>query len=442
MKIKTTILLFVLFFTFQNINAQAWSSVGTGLINGTTGNVNALAEYEGDLYVAGQFGSAGSNVALSIAKWDGVNWSSVNIGLTNGSSIASVNALQVYKNELYVGGSFITAGGNLAMSIAKWNGSNWSSVGSVSSLGIVNMEINAMTVHNGELYVGGAISNMFGQQIGVIKWNGNNWSKVSLGIGGGTVNALCSYNGTLYAGGNFPLIGGLVSGIAKWNGSSWTSVGSGINPPVYALKVYNNELYAGTSIAALSTNALKKWNGSSWSSVASGILGEVRTMHVANNELYVGGSFFSFTGSPGNNIAKWNGSSWSAIGAGLDGAVYAITDYKNELYAGGVFLTSATTNNVNFIARWNNLVGVEEEQIQDKINVFPNPSNGIINIESKNDIIECVKVYSVLGELVYSSEKNNIQNMSVDMSDFKNGMYLINITTNNGITDKRVIIAK
>ena len=77
---------------------------------------------------------AGGIVASNIAKWDGTDWSALGSGIRGGISIRmpdpSVYALAVLGEDLYVGGGFIFAGDVPVWSIAKWNGSVWSSVGS------------------------------------------------------------------------------------------------------------------------------------------------------------------------------------------------------------------------------------------------------------------------------------------------------------------------
>ena len=74
-------------------------------------------------------------------------------------------------NEIYVGGEFSQTGANLTIpSIAKWNGSDWFSLGS-PSFGF-SSSINAMTFDsNGNLYVGISSSAIF-------KWNGQNWNLI------------------------------------------------------------------------------------------------------------------------------------------------------------------------------------------------------------------------------------------------------------------------
>ena len=57
--------------------------------------------------------------ASHIAKWDGANWSALGSGMNR-----TVYALAVDgAGDLYAGGDFTTAGGVSANYIAKWNGS-------------------------------------------------------------------------------------------------------------------------------------------------------------------------------------------------------------------------------------------------------------------------------------------------------------------------------
>jgi hypothetical protein len=118
-----------------------------------------------------------------------------------------VAALTVFNDgggpALYAGGSFTTAGGVAAISIAKWNGSSWSALGNG-----MNGSVAALTAFND---------------------------------GGGPA---------LYAGGAFTAAGLVAANrIAKWNGSSWSALGSGVSDEVYALSAFDDgggaALYAG-----------------------------------------------------------------------------------------------------------------------------------------------------------------------------------------------------
>jgi len=67
------------------------------------------------------------------------------------------------------------------------------------------------------------------------------------------------------------------------------------------------------------------------------------------------------------------------------------------------------------------------------ISVYPNPTSGILVIES--DTLEKVAIYSMSGVLLETTDKNEI-----DLSHYAKGIYLIKITTDKGIALKKVIL--
>ncbi len=206
-------------------NSGTWNSVGTGSGNGMNNWVEALAVYNGELYVGGGFTLAGGVSANFIARWNGTSWNSVGTGSGNGVN-DYVHELAVYNGELYVGGEFTSAGGVSANFIARWNGTSWNSVGTGSGNG-VSSKVYELAEYNGELYVGGgftyanwtgSVSTSLNANF-IARWNGTSWNSVGTGSGNGvdkTVFVLEVYNGELYVGGKFRF--------ANWTGSVSTSL--------------------------------------------------------------------------------------------------------------------------------------------------------------------------------------------------------------------------
>ena len=334
-------------------NGSSWSALGSGLENG---GITALAVAGSDLYVGGGFTTAGGSPANNIAKWNGSSWSALGSGI--GISYADVHALAVSGSELYVGGSFTTAGGSPASRIAKWDESSWSTLGSGmvgSSLTDYYPSMSALAVSGSDLYAGGSFAIAGGNMANSIaKWNGSSWSALGSGIGGDYphVSALAVSGSNVYAGGGFTTAGGsAATNIAKWDGSSWSALGSGLEGGgVAELVVSGSNVYAGgyfTIAGGIAANKIAKWDGSSWSALGSGLEngGVVTALAVAGSNLYAGGWFTTARGSPGNYIAKWDGSSWSALGSGMGGGIYvadvfALAVSGSDLYAGGNFTTA------------------------------------------------------------------------------------------------------
>ncbi len=331
-------------------SGSAWSALAPGMNN----LAFALAVSGSDLYAGGGFGVAGSSKVNQITQWDGTNWSALGSGMGRTDGIPpTVRALVASEGDLYAGGTFTTAGGDPANYIAKWNATNWSSLGSG-----MNGAVLALAASSSYLYAAGDFTTAGGNAAQrIAKWDGGNWSSLGSGLGrteSGTpqVRALAVFGGDLYAGGNFTTAGGNAANyIAKWNGSNWSSLGSGMGPTgssVHSLAVLGSDLYAGgefTIAGGSAANRIAKWNGTNWSSAGSGINGTVYALGVSGRELYAGGFFTTAGGNAANRVAKWNGRSWSALGSGLGpfvSTVYSLAVKDSDMYLGGSFTTAGT----------------------------------------------------------------------------------------------------
>lgn len=112
-------------------DGTSWSSLGPGLqrLDATGAIVEALTVFQGKLIAGGSFTHAGSKLVNYIASWDGVEWQAIGGGVTAVSFPSVRAALAVYNGELIVGGNFTSAGGLSASRIARWNGVQWAIVG-------------------------------------------------------------------------------------------------------------------------------------------------------------------------------------------------------------------------------------------------------------------------------------------------------------------------
>ena len=75
-----------------------------------------------------------------------------------------------------------------------------------------------------------------------------------------------------------------------------------------------------------------------------------------------------------------------------------------------------------------------------EFNVFPNPSNGTINIDCESGIQE-ISILSSVGQIVHSERLNNNTNKVLDLSHLSKGQYLVQIKNDSeSIAIKKVII--
>ncbi|TVQ75529.1 MAG: hypothetical protein EA380_10650 [Phycisphaeraceae bacterium] len=318
--------------------------VGHGLNN----IVHAITEFDSKPIVAGDFTRAGTVELNHIAQWDGQAWQPLGSGVSR-DPVARIYATAVHDDgsgpALYAGGLFITAGGVPANNIARWDGNQWTPVGSGT-----NGLVYALQVYDdgsgSALYAGGSFTTAGGQTVNnIARWDGASWSPIGPGFDG-TVFALCVYQGMLVAGGNFTYAGTeRRNKIAIWDPSTgtWDRMRKGFDSSVRALAatqgsptepslLYAAGYFAG-SFEQLFSPAVAVWNGNVWSAPAANALrtadqhGNVTppfatSIHVIEDPtggaptIYFGGRFLTPEPNPTQGVATLRNGQW--INEGLD----------------------------------------------------------------------------------------------------------------------------
>jgi hypothetical protein len=79
------------------------------------------------------------------------------------------------------------------------------------------------------------------------------------------------------------------------------------------------------------------------------------------------------------------------------------------------------------------------------LDVYPNPSRDIFNIRFVSEKIQdlSIRVVNIMGELVYEEKANQFigeYTKKIDLVDSSKGIYFIEIVTNNGIVNKKIIL--
>jgi hypothetical protein len=105
--------------------------------------VNALAAYNGDLYVGGYFFQDDGNAASMLMKWDGAQWSDP---FPNAEFVAQVYQLHVYDDKLYIAGPGRPNGALGYHGMAVFDGSQLCFLGGVGTL------VHAIAPTNDHLY--------------------------------------------------------------------------------------------------------------------------------------------------------------------------------------------------------------------------------------------------------------------------------------------------
>jgi PKD repeat protein len=90
--------------------------------------------------------------------------------------------------------------------------------------------------------------------------------------------------------------------------------------------------------------------------------------------------------------------------------------------------------------------GIDEYGLSNSINVYPNPSNGVFNLNVSFAEAQTlhVKVYSLIGALVFEQSQKEVKNavIPINLSEKGNGAYLLQITSKNGTVTKRIVLSR
>lgn len=222
--------------TFQAGNiarwdGQTWDNMGGGVSYSTTNyypaKVNTIVRSpQGDIYAGGLFSAAGSVPVAGLARWDGQRWNNVGTD-TLGGQFSGINAIAFAGNDMYIGGSFLQRGGKFVRSIARWDGQQWYDLGGGlgASSGGYSI-VYSLVVKGDNLYVGGSFTtagDIPAQNIAIWNMRTQTWSALGSGVylrelnGGGAVRSIAFRGDTVFLTGIFDAAGDKPSfNIAAW----------------------------------------------------------------------------------------------------------------------------------------------------------------------------------------------------------------------------------
>jgi len=358
---------------FASWDGTAWSQVGPGV----DFPVYVISAAPGALVtVGGQFGKSGLIALAGLGNWNGTSWLPFGNGvLASGTyGAGTIFAVLPSGNGVIAGGQFYQVGTQPASSIARWTGTAWVPLGGgVTNNNSTPGAVYAMAAIGTDVYVAGSFNTAGGlPAFNIARWDGTTWHPLAGGLTGGRVNALVALGGKIYAGGDFSLADGRgASDLAVWNPatSHWSSISSNVTyspGSINTLAANKTDLLIGGGFSTLATgsttlvaNGVVVYDtkntgttGFAGYRAVGGIDGKIIGMALSPaGDLYVGGSF-TVVGPSGNvttpaaDIAVLHLASgqWSPLGSGISGGqVNALAFVGGKLYAGGAFSTAGGT---------------------------------------------------------------------------------------------------
>lgn len=87
-------------------------------------------------------------------------------------------------------------------------------------------------------------------------------------------------------------------------------------------------------------------------------------------------------------------------------------------------------------------IGLSENDLDDKIQLYPNPTTGKVEIVLTTSQVQNVTVVTPLGQTVEEHLLNGKMELSMDLGHLSNGLYFLVFTTGNSTTMKQLIVRK
>jgi hypothetical protein len=87
--------------------------------------------------------------------------------------------------------------------------------------------------------------------------------------------------------------------------------------------------------------------------------------------------------------------------------------------------------------------GIEENNLEQGLSIYPNPGNGLLNLENKSKISGevTISVFNAVGQQVYFRKQNGLTKQQIDLTGHSNGVYSVQITSGSTVVNRSVVIS-
>jgi len=89
------------------------------------------------------------------------------------------------------------------------------------------------------------------------------------------------------------------------------------------------------------------------------------------------------------------------------------------------------------------LVGIEDNPLFEFIDIYPNPTKGLLQVETIGLKVEEISVYTIIGERILNINERAVKDINeINLNDQAEGIYVVRVITANGTISQKVIINK
>ncbi len=133
----------------------------------------------------------------------------------------------------------------------------------------------------------------------------------------------------------------------------------------------------------------------------------------------------------GSSYSLDDGVTWTTIDSSVSHGTLAFLNNSFGFSAG--LNTSAT---VGGIYKFSGIpLKVPTFDPKNHISAYPNPTNGILHINSESSLFKEVSVFDLLGRQIYSSKFSDLNKANLDLNSLLTGAYMLKITSDTGKTE-------
>lgn len=134
----------------------------------------------------------------------------------------------------------------------------------------------------------------------------------------------------------------------------------------------------------------------------------------------------------GSSYSTNDGVTWTVIDAGVYHGTLAFLNDSFGLSAD--LSTNATTGG---ISKFKGIPTLKAQKFdaEKQIFAYPNPTNGILHLDSEFSQIKETRVFDLFGRQVYDSKFQPLNKVTLDLNSLQSGMYLLKVTSDPGKTE-------
>jgi photosystem II stability/assembly factor-like uncharacterized protein len=389
----------------KQLNAQ-WIIANSGL---TVQDANSFANIGTDLFV-GTGNISGNGQGVFKSTNNGVSWTAVNSGLTN----LNVQQLIIKGTTLFaaIGSSGPPDGGVFR---STDNGATWNPC----NAGLTYAHAYNIAALGSTLYVSSIPSTVFKSTD-----NGDNWTAVTDPVLVNTrVKSIVTIGGNQLVASDLGSTAGVV--ISTDGGATWAT--TSITDETDDLQVIGSMVYAATSVGVFRSYD----SGATWDTVAIST-NNATALEAVDTMLIVGTPYGVYSTCD-------RGETFTDISVGAGGANLSIEAFGIDaanIYIGNTFHSVGVWSRALNELSCDPNAAIEGETQVGHFSVYPNPSNGIVNIANNSEVVETsIEVFSLTGVLVQRS----INASQIDLTNQPNGMYIIKINEGETVFSSRII---